>query len=148
MLPAPQLPPIDTEEDAFCFRPVSTAFFFFFSPLPIVESVIPLTGNCLARQMFRPNARRWDYRGSFCCAAYIYICILDWCLVFISFFYILLSPSSFFFASFGFRAVCSRREGIFQSFRLIFQMHFSSQVDDFFFRIQRGGGLIYCVFLY
>lgn len=147
MLPAPQLPPIDTEEDAFCFRPVSTAFFFFFSP-PIVESVIPLTGNCLARQMFRPNARRWDYRGSFCCAAYIYICILDWCLVFISFFYILLSPSSFFFASFGFRAVCSRREGIFQSFRLIFQMHFSSQIDDFFFRIQRGGGLIYCVFLY
>lgn len=147
MLPAPQLPPIDTEEDAFCFRPVSTAFFFFFSP-PIVESVIPLTGNCLARQMFRPNARRWDYRGSFCCAAYIYIYILDWCLVFISFFYILLSPSSFFFASFGFRAVCSRREGIFQSFRLIFQMHFSSQIDDFFFRIQRGGGLIYCVFLY
>lgn len=123
-------------------------FFFFFSP-PIVESVIPLTGNCLARQMFRPNARRWDYRGSFCCAAYIYICILDWCLVFISFFYILLSPSLFvFFASFGFRTVCSRREGIFQSFRLIFQMHFSSQIDDFFFRIQRGGGLIYCVFLY
>lgn len=49
--------------------------FFFFFPPPIVESVIPLTGNCLARQMFRPNARRWDYRGSFCCAAYIYIYI-------------------------------------------------------------------------
>lgn len=58
----------------------STAFFpLFFSFFPIVESVIPLTGNCLGRQMFRPNARRWDYRGSFCCAAYIYwagVCFL------------------------------------------------------------------------
>lgn len=87
----------------------STAFFpLFFSFFPIVESVIPLTGNCLGRQMFRPNARRWDYRGSFCCAAYIYwagVCFLP------HFLYPSLSLLfSFFFASFDFRAVCSRRE--------------------------------------
>lgn len=57
------------------FPPGFHRLFFFFFPPPIVESVIPLTGNCLARQMFRPNARRWDYRGSFCCAAYIYMYI-------------------------------------------------------------------------
>lgn len=74
----------------------STAFFFFFSPLPIVESVIPLTGNCLARQMFRPNARRWDYRGSFCCAAYIYI---YWTGVwFLSHFFIFFSLLPLFFS--------------------------------------------------
>lgn len=77
----------------------------------------------------------------------IYICILDWCLVFISFFYILLSPSSFFFASFGFRAVCSRREGIFQSFRLIFS-HFSNAflgltISFFVCREKEGWYIVY-----
>lgn len=108
MLPAPQLPPIDTEEDAFCFRPVFHRLFFFFPP-PIVESVIPLTGNCLARQMFRPNARRWDYRGSFCCAAYIYMYI-----GLVSGFYLIFLYSSLSF-SFRFFRVFWLSNGLFET---------------------------------
>lgn len=87
----------------------STAFFFFFSPLPIVESVIPLTGNCLARQMFRPNARRWDYRGSFCCAAYIYMYI-----GLVSGFYLIFLYSSLSF-SFRFFRVFWLSNGLFET---------------------------------
>lgn len=146
--PAPQLPSIDTE-DALCFRPLFhrlffslSLLFFFFS---IVESVIPLTGNCLGRQMFRPNARRWDYRGSFCCSAYI----LDWCLLFISFF---ISPSSRFFpslltwsgedfsiVSINFSLCVFFDERMWQRyFSLVFYIIFLGFLSIFFYAAERG----------